>query len=42
MLKMSAVDFLERLIKAGVYIYVLQTKCVIAALLVKNYSIKDE
>ncbi|AIZ72902.1 hypothetical protein LIVPclone14_161 [Vaccinia virus] len=39
---MSAVDFLERLIKAGVYIYVLRTKCVIAALLVKNYSIKDE
>ncbi|QKE61293.1 hypothetical protein [Vaccinia virus] len=39
---MSAVDFLERLIKAGVYIYVLLTKYVITALLVKNYSIKDE
>ncbi|AFH54699.1 putative ERPV_139 protein [Orthopoxvirus Abatino] len=42
MLKMSAVDFLERLIRAGVYIYVLRTKYVITALLVKNYSTKDE
>ncbi|WFD73260.1 A32.5L [Monkeypox virus] len=42
MLKMSAADFLECLIKAGIYIYVLRTKYVITALLVKNYPIKDE
>ncbi|QED21300.1 hypothetical protein [Borealpox virus] len=39
---MSIIDFLERLMKAGVYIYVLRTKYVITSLLVKHYSVKDE
>ncbi|AOP31629.1 NT transdomain protein [Skunkpox virus] len=42
MLKMSTTDFMRRLIKAGIFIYVLRTKYVITYLLVKNYYIKDE